>query len=192
MFVRTLERENIREYVKLLFLCCSELKNIFGDEFIGREILESCYESFDSYEGILVAKAEKRLVGFVELKTSEIKRKFPIKPFLILGLSKGLKVRMLLSFFDRKPKKDEAYIRFIGVHPKMNSYEVGEILVDKAIEFASLRGKKKISAWLPVESDLVDICLEKGFEIRRMLESSFAEKYMGKKYYYLLEMKLND
>ncbi len=190
MFVRTLEREDINEYVKLLFLCCSELKNIFGDDFIGREILESCYESFDSYEGILVAKAE-RILGFVELKISEINRKFPIKPFLILGFSKGLKARMLLSFFDRKPKKNEAYIRFMGVHPKAN-YEVGEILVDKAVEFASLKGKKKISAWLPVESDLVDICLEKGFEIRRMLESTFAEKYMGKKYYYLLEMKLND
>jgi hypothetical protein len=64
------------------------------------------------------------------------------------------------------------------------------LIVDNIVEFAEIKGKSRITAWLPVESDLVDVCLERGFEIKRMLESSFAQKYLGKKYYYLLELRL--
>ena len=190
MFVKTLERDEVKEFVKLLFECCEELKWIFGDEYIGREILESYYNSLEDYDGIIVVKGEKRLLGFAELKTREIKRKLPTKPFLILGISKGIKARLLMSFFDKKPKKDEVYVRFIGVHPRLNCYEIGGLIVDNIVEFAEIKGKNRITAWLPVESDLVDVCLERGFEIKRMLESSFAQKYLGKKYYYLLELRL--
>ena len=190
MFVKTLERDEVKEFVKLLFECCEELKWIFGDEYIGREILESYYNSLEDYDGIIVVKGEKRLLGFAELKTREIKRKLPTKPFLILGISKGIKARLLMSFFDKKPKKDEVYVRFIGVHPRLNCYEIGGLIVDNIVEFAEIKGKSRITAWLPVESDLVDVCLERGFEIKRMLESSFAQKYLGKKYYYLLELRL--
>ena len=190
MFVKTLERDEVKEFVKLLFECCEELKWIFGDEYIGREILESYYNSLEDYDGIIVVKGEKRLLGFAELKTREIKRKLPTKPFLILGISKGIKARLLMSFFDKKPKKDEVYVRFIGVHPRLNCYEIGGLIVDNIVEFAGIKGKSRITAWLPVESDLVDVCLERGFEIKRMLESSFPQKYLGKKYYYLLELRL--
>ncbi|WP_457549970.1 hypothetical protein [Archaeoglobus sp.] len=188
--MKTLEKDEVREFVKLLFECCEELKSIFGDEYIGREILESYYNSLGNYDGIIVVKGERRLLGFAELKTSEIKRMLPTKPFLILGISKGIKARLLMSFFDKKPKRDEVYVRFIGVHPKLNCYEIGGTIVDSIINFAEKKGKGRITAWLPVESDLVDVCLERGFEIKRMLESSFAQKYLGKKYYYLLELRL--
>ncbi len=185
MFVKELEKEEVKEFVKLLFECCDELGRIFGDEYIGMEIMREFYEK--NPEGVLIVKGE-RIFGFAVLKTSEGKG-YPLKPFLILGLSRGLKARMLLSFFDRKPKKDEVYVRFIGVHPKLNVYEVGGVLVDSVIEYARRLGKRRISVWLPVESDFVDLFLERGFEIKRMLESSFAKKHFGRKYYYLLNRK---
>ena len=138
MFVKTLERDEVKEFVKLLFECCEELKWIFGDEYIGREILESYYNSLEDYDGIIVVKGEKRLLGFAELKTREIKRKLPTKPFLILGISKGIKARLLMSFFDKKPKKDEVYVRFIGVHPRLNCYVIGGLIVDSIVQFAEI------------------------------------------------------
>jgi len=185
--LKNLERSEVREYVKLLLECCEELISLFGDEFTGREILEDYYKSLDSYDGIIIIKFDDRIAGFVELKVREFKRGMPIKPFLTLGFIRGLKVRMLMDFFDRKPKGDEVYVRFIGVHPKFDRYEIGGMLIDETVRMAHRYNKKKITIWLPVESDFVDVCLERGFRIRRLLESSFAEKHMGKKYYYLLE-----
>jgi len=184
--LKNLERKEVREYVKLLFDCYEELKLLFGDEFIGREILESYYSSLKSYDGIIVFKKD-RIVGFIELKVKEFERRLPIRPFLTLGFLKGLKVRMLMDFFDKKPRRDEVYVRFIGVHPKFDRYEIGGALIDEALRFADRHKKKRVTLWLPVESDFVDLCLDRGFKIRRLLESSFAEKHMGKKYYYLLE-----
>ncbi len=189
MLLKELEKHEIREFVKLMFECNEDLKRIFGDEYLGREIMENCYKSFESFEGIFVLKGE-RILGFVELKTTEIDRKFPIKPFLIMGITKGLKIRLLLSYFDKKPKRNEVYVKQICVHPRLNVEDLGETLLDKAIDFALEKGKSVISVWLPVESDFVDLCIERGFEIKRMLESTFTQKHFGRKYYYLLQLRL--
>lgn len=189
MLLKELERGEIREFVKLMFECNEDLRRIFGDEYLGREILENCYNSFKSYEGIFIVK-EKRMFGFAEVKTSDILRKYPIKPFLTMGFLRGLRIRLLLSYFDKKPKRDEVFIRHIGVHPKLNAEEMGKILIDRIINFALEKGKRIVTTWLPVESDIVDVCIGKGFEIKRMLESSFAQKHFGRKYYYLLQLRL--
>jgi len=188
--VKQMEKGDVKECVKLLFLCSDELKTIFGDEYIGKEILEKYYKSLESYEGLLVAKAGERVAGFAELNVKDVKRKLPFKDFLVLGFTRGLKTRLLLDFFDKKANKNEVYIRHFCIHPKLNVYEVGKVLLNEIIDFASKKEKEVISVWLPVESDVVDLCLEFGFKIKRMLESSFAEKYFGKKYYYLLELRL--
>ena len=189
MLLKELEKGEIKEFVKLMFECNEDLKRIFGDEYLGREIIENCYRSFESYEGIFVLKRE-RIFGFIELKISEIDRRFPIKPFLIMGFIKVLKIRLLLGYFDKKPKRNEVYIRNLCAHPNLDLERIGEILIDKAIDFAMEKGKNIVSIWLPVESDFVDVCIGKGFEIKRMLESSFAKKHFGRKYYYFLQLRL--
>ncbi len=192
MEVKPLDREEVREFVKLLFLCHEEkFTHLFGDTFLAMEIFVDYYSKLDDYSGIFVAKAGTRVAGLIEVWVREFKReRFPVRDFVrAFGYLKGLKCRLLLSYFGTKPKKDEAYIRFFCVHPRV-SLDYGRALLDKALEFAGSMGKRRVSVWLPVESELVDLCVEKGFEIKKMLDSNFAEKYFGKRYYYLLETEL--
>ena len=190
MEIKQLEKSEVREFVKLLFICHEEeFTHLFGDTFLAMEIMMNYYSNLSDYRGILIAKAGRKVAGLIEVWMKEFKReKLPIRDFIkSFGFVKGLKCRLLLSYFGIKPKRDEAYIRFFCVHPSL-SLDVGRNLLDKALELAKDMGKRKISIWLPVESDLVDICIERGFEIRKMLDSNFAEKYFGKRYYYLLEL----
>ncbi len=193
MEVKRLEREEVRDFVKLLFVCHEEeFTNLFGDTFLAMEIMIDYYSKLNDYSGIFVAKAGRRVAGLIEVWMREFgSRKLPFKDFMkAFGLVKGLKCRLLLSYFGSKPGKSEAYIRYFCVHPSV-SLDYGRRLLDKAIELALEMGKRKMSVWLPVESDLVDICMEKGFEIKKMLDSNFAEKHFGKRYYYLLEIFLD-
>ena len=193
MEIKQLERSEARDFVKLLFTCHEEeFTHLFGDTFLAMEILTHYYSNLKDYRGILIAKAGRRVAGLIEIWMKEFKReKLPVKDFIrSFGFIKGLRCRLLLSYFSMKPKGDEAYIRFFCVHPSL-SLDIRRDLLDKALELARNMGKKKISIWLPVESDLVDICIEKGFKIKKMLDSNFAEKYFGKRYYYLLEQTLD-
>ena len=97
--VEVMGTEDVRECVKLLFLCVDELNLIFGDEYTGREILERYYRSIDK-EGLFVVKVGERVAGFTELNLSGVKRKLPFRDFLVLGFSKGLKARLLIDFFN--------------------------------------------------------------------------------------------
>ncbi len=190
MEIKQLERTEARDFVRLLFTCHEvEFTHLFGDTFSAIEILINYYSNLNDYRGILIAKAGKKVAGLIEIWMKEFKRKkLPFKDFIrSFGFIKGLRCRLLLSYFSMKPKGDEAYIRFFCVHPNL-SLDIGRNLLDKAIELARSMGKRKISIWLPVESDLVDICIERGFKIKKMLDSNFAEKYFGKRYYYLLEL----
>ncbi len=190
MEIKQLERSEVREFVKLLFICHEdEFTHLFGDTFLAMEILMNYYSNLSDYRGILIAKAGIKVAGLIEVWMREFRReKLPIGDFVrAFGFLKGLKCRLLLSYFGTKPKRDEAYIRFFCVHPSL-SLDYGRRLLDKALELAKSMGKKRVSIWLPVESDLVDVCIEKGFEIKKMLDSNFAEKYFGKRYYYLLEL----
>ncbi len=192
MEVKPLERSEVKEFVKLLFLCHEEeFTHLFGDTFLAMEIFTDYYSKLGDYSGIFVAKAGTRVAGLIEVWVKEFKREgFPVRDFVrAFGFLKGLKCRLLLSYFGTKPKKDEAYIRFLCVHPRV-SLDYGRALLDKALEVAKEMGKRKMSVWLPVESDLVDICMEKGFEIKKMLDSNFTEKYFGRRYYYLLEVSI--
>ncbi len=187
-----LEDPDVRDFVKSLVRCYEmEFSKIFGDVYLAYDMLLEYYSNLRDRRGIFVSKARERVVGLVEIWVKEIRReKLPLSNFLkSFGLLNGLKARLLLSFFDKRPKRDEAYVRHLCLHPDVR-LEFGEGLVDKAIEFAKDLGKKRISVWLPVESDFVDICVDRGFEIKRMLDSKYAEKYFGRRYYYLLVKSL--
>jgi len=190
--VREMRREDVKEFVKLLFLCFDELNTLFKDVYMAREIFEKYYSSLENYSGIIVATLKERVVGFAELVTREIKRKgFTFRDFLVFGFIDGLKYRLLLSFFDRKPKKDEVYIRYLCINPRLNVFEIGKRLFEKIFEFASKNGKKRVNIWIPVESDFVDLLMEAGFKVKRIVESRFTEKHLGRRYYYFLEYNLN-
>ncbi len=191
MEIKQLDREEVRDFVKLLFICHEvEFTRLFGDTFLAMEIMTEYYSNLSDYRGIIVAKAGRRVTGLIEVWMREFKReRLPFRDFVrSFGFVKGLKCRLLLSFFGGKPKRDEAYIRFFCVHPSL-SLDIGRRLLEKALELAREMGKRVVSVWLPVESDLVDVCIERGFEIRKMLDSEFAEKYFGRRYYYLLELR---
>ncbi len=188
-----LEEGDIKDFVKLLLRCYEmEFTKIFGDVYLAYDVLLDYYSNLEDRRGIFVSKARERAVGLVEIWVREIKRgKLPFSDFIkTFGFLEGLKARLLLSFFDKRPKRDEAYVRHICLHPDVR-LEFGERLVEKAIEFARELGKREISVWLPVESDFVDMCMNRGFEIRRMLDSKYAERYFGRRYYYLLVKSLD-
>ena len=187
MEVKELCKEEVRDYVRLLFTCHEEeFTHVFGDTFLAMEIMIDHYSKLEDYEGIFVAKAGRKVAGLIEVWIREKSRALPYREFMrAFGFVKGLKCRLLMSYFGSKPGRREAYIRHFCVHPSV-SLDYARALLDRAIEFAAKRGKKKMSVWLPVESDLVDICVERGFEIKKMLDSDFAEKHFGKRYYYLL------
>ncbi len=191
MEVKQLEREEVREYVKLLLKCNEDLARIFEDVFIALDVMTEHYLSLDDYTGIIVAKIGRRIAGLLEIWVRGVERGISLKNLTrTFGFLKGVKVKLLHSFFNIKPKRDEAYFRYFCIHPSA-SLDVGRALLDRGIELVREMGKRKVFTWLPVESDLVDVCIERGFEIKRMLDSSFAEKHFGRRYYYLLQKTLD-
>jgi len=190
MEIKELEKEDVREYVKFLIRCNDELARIFGDAFLAVEVMTNHYMKMKDYSGIFVAKTGRKVAGLVEVWIREIDRGIKLKEFVrAYGFLRGLRVKLLHSFFNLKPKRGEAYLRYFCVHPEVG-VEVAEKLLDSGIRFAEGRGKKRVLVWLPVKSDLVDVCIDIRFEIKRMLDSSFAEKHFGRRYYYLLQKTL--
>jgi len=188
--VEELSKIDLKQFVKILVEV--EYSYLVRDQIILRDILESYYNSLGDYRGIFVAKVNGRVGGLVQLNIKDLKRKrIPILEFIkLFGFINGLKLRLLINFFNKTPKKDEVYIRYFCVHPNLDVIAIGDKLINKVIDYAIKMNKKKISIWVPVDSDIVDICINNGFAIKRMIKSSFTEKYFGNKYYYYLELPL--
>jgi len=188
--VEELTKDDLKEFVKILVEV--EYSYLVKDIFILREILERYYNSLKDYRGIFVAKVNGRVCGLVQLNIKDFKRKkMPILEFIkLFGFINGLKFRLLINFFNKVPKRNEVFIRYFCVHPNLDILTIGNKLINEVINYTIRMNKERISIWLPVDSEIVDVCISNGFVIKRMIKSSFTEKYFGKKYYYYLEKEL--
>ena len=189
--VEELTKVDLKEFVKILVEV--EYSYLVKDTFILRDILERYYNSFKDYRGIFVAKVNERVGGLVQLNIKDFKRKkMPILEFIkLFGFINGLKFRLLINFFDKTPKRDEVFIRYLCVHPNLDIVTIGNILINEVINYTIKVNKRRISIWVPVDSEIVDVCINNGFVIKKMIKSNFTEKYFGKKYYYYLEKLLD-
>jgi len=189
--IEELTRADLKEFVKILVEV--EYSYLIKDTFVLRDIFERYYESLTDYRGIFVAKVNGKVRGLVQLNIKDFKRKnMPILEFIkLFGFINGLKLRLLINFFNKAPKRDEVYIRYFCIHPNyLDVITIGDKLINEVISYATKMSKKKITVWVPVDSEIVDVCINNGFVIKKMIKSNFTEKYFGKKYYYYLEKLL--
>lgn len=189
--VRKARKEDLNDILRILSSSFErELEKIFGDSFEGKEILRRAIESLDELKGIYVAESMKKVLGCVGISAKELDFKIPIGREVIksLGFTKGLKAKLLLSFFKEKPKKNDICINYLAVSKFYRNLGIGTALYNKVEELARLNNKSRIKVWVSVENDDgVDFFLKRDFQIAKMIDSKFAEKHFGQRYWYLLE-----
>ena len=189
--VRKARKEDLNDILRILSSSFErELEKIFGDSFEGKEILRRAIESLDELKGIYVAESMKKVLGCVGISAKELDFKIPIGREVIksLGFTKGLKAKLLLSFFKEKPKKNDICINYLAVSKFYRNLGIGTALYNKVEELARLNNKSRIKVWVSVENDDgLDFFLKRNFQIAKMIDSKFAEKHFGQRYWYLLE-----
>ena len=189
--VRKARKEDLNDILRILSSSFErELEKIFGDSFEGKEILRRAIESLDELKGIYVAESMKKVLGCVGISAKELDFKIPIGREAIksLGFTRGLKAKLLLSFFKEKPKKNDICINYLAVSKFYRNLGIGTALYNKVEELARLNNKSRIKVWVSVENDDgLDFFLKRNFQIAKMIDSKFAEKHFGQRYWYLLE-----
>ncbi|RLI79434.1 hypothetical protein DRP05_04025 [Archaeoglobales archaeon] len=191
--VRKAEKEDLNDILRILSSSFErEIEKIFGDAHEGREILKRALESLNELKGIYVAESSK-ILGCVGILAKEIDNKIPIGREAVksLGFTKGTRAKLLLSFFKEKPKKNDVCIDYLAVSKFYRNMGVGSALYSKVEELARLNNKNRIRVWVSVENDeAIDFFMKRSFNIAKMLDSKYAEKYFGQRYWYLLEKLL--
>lgn len=192
--IRKARKEDLNDILRILSSSFEkELDKIFGDAFEGREILRRAMESLDELKGIYVAELNSKILGCVGISAKEIDNKIPVGREAIksLGFVKGTRAKLLLSFFKEKPKKNDICIDYLAVSKFYRNMGVGAALYNKVEDLARLNGKNRIKVWVSVENDdSIDFFLKRDFQIAKMIDSKFAEKYFEQRYWYLLEKLL--
>jgi ribosomal protein S18 acetylase RimI-like enzyme len=186
--IRELEPKDVRDAVRILILSFErELFGIFNDLELAREIL---FEYFSVYrDGCFVAESE-RILGFASVSFSSppTRRFFRNK----LGIIRGTKISLLISYLCPKPKSSGATINFIAVSPLKREKGIGSALLRRIIDEALRAEKKEISCYVSVDNDAgISLLTKHGFQIVRMLDNSFAEKRFGQRKWYLMKLYLN-
>ncbi len=187
MKVRELEKDDVRDAVRILVLSFErELFGIFGDVELARELF---FEYFSLYPEYCYVAEEERIIGFASISFGKTK----IGSFLRkkLGFVRGTKFGMLIKYLCPSPKKDEATINFVAVSPLRRGKGVGTALMEKLLEVAREKGKKKVKCYVSVENDSgIGLLTKFKFRIANMIDNSFAEKHFGQRKWYLMELEL--
>ena len=196
--VRKAKRDDLNDILRIITTSFErELDKIFGDALEGREIIKRAMESLDDFKGIYVAEADvgnnDKILGCVGISAKEIDTKIPIGREAIrsLGFTKGTRAKLLLSFFKEKPKRGDICIDYLAVSKFYRRMGVGAALYNKVEDLAKLNNKNRIRVWVSVENDEgIDFFMKRDFKIAKMINSRYAEKYFGQRYWYLLEKLL--
>jgi len=186
MKIRKLEREDVRDAVRILLLFFEKVfYRIFGDLELARELFFEYFE--ENTDGCYVAE-EERIVGFAY--TSSKKQDFGKFFRRKLGFVKGTKIGLLLSYICPKPKRDELVINFLAISPLRMDERICLSLLEKIAEDAVKDKKKRIKCLISIENELLDTYTDFGFKIKKVFDSRFAEKNFGVRVWNLMELEL--
>ena len=187
MRVRDLERDDVRDAVRILILSFDrELSSIFKDIELARDIF---FKFFSMYSDNCVVAEAERIIGFASFSTE----KTPLSGFLRseMGFVRGLKTYLLLRYLCPKPKKGEGTINFIAVSPLRRNSGVGSALLDEIIRRGREKGIRTLKCYVSLSNDAgIGLLTKHGFEIEKMVETSFAEKNFGQRQWYLMRLRL--
>jgi len=187
MRVRELEKSDVGDAVRILVLSFEkELNFIFRDIELARELF---FKFFTDYNENCFVVEEERVLGFASYST----KKLPISKLLRkeLGLVNGFKTSLLISYLCPKPKKREGVINFIAVSPLRRNLGLGSHLLSKIIENARDKGVRRLKCYVSLENDAgIGLLTKFGFEVDKMVDNSFAEKYFGQRQWYLMKVEL--
>uniref|UniRef100_A0A7J2TIR7 N-acetyltransferase n=1 Tax=Archaeoglobus fulgidus TaxID=2234 RepID=A0A7J2TIR7_ARCFL len=187
MIVRPLKREDVSEAVRILLLSFDkELSVIFKDLYIAGDVLKDFL--IENPENCFVAE-ERRILGFSRISLGKEK----IFEFLRkkMGLVHGLRASLLMKFFVRNPRKEEAFIDFIAVSPLRRREGIGSAMMEKLIEVAREEKRSFLSCLIKSESESLSFFERFGFKVEKVLENKLAERYFSARHWLLLRKDLS-
>ncbi len=186
MIVRPLEKGDVAEAVRILLLCFDrELSVIFRDLYIAGDVLKEFFAK--NPENCFVAE-DRRILGFSRISFDKQK----ISGFLRrkMGLVDGIRASLLIKFFARNPKKEEAFIDFIAVSPLRRRESIGSEIMKRLIEEARKNNKSRLVCLIRAESETIAFFEKFGFKVREIFENKFAERYFSSRHWLLLSKDL--
>jgi len=186
MRIRELSGEDVRDAVRILLLSFSrELNGIFGDTELARELL---FKFFSNHMAECLVAESDRIVGFASYS---FEHNLPLDFFRReLGFVRGLKTSLLIRYLCPKAKGKRATLNFLAVSPLRRNSGVGSALMKEIVD--RLEGRARVMECnVSIDNDAGIALLTKfGFEVVKMIENNFSEKYFGVRQWYRMRLYL--